>query len=219
MSTTLAQERQRGQGPGCRADDEQALGLVDALAAASVDGRLVLARIGRAFDAVNLSNQLEELPTEELFLQSRVLESLCDRVGEIFELEPDPGAPVVVLGNAFEDYHDLGRRIVAIAMRAEGFRVIDLGMGVPNAEFVRVAEAEDADVIGVSSLLLHTAKWIPELKRELEAAGRKDIPVIVGGAPFVVDPGLVERFGADGVGRTPAEAVRLVLSLTSSRRA
>ena len=73
-------------------------------------------------------------------------------------------------------------------------------------------------MIGVSSLLLHTAKHIPELKRELVTAGMGDVSVIVGGAPFVVDPGLVKTFGADGVGRTPAEAVRLVQSLTWQRR-
>ena len=199
-------------------DEEAARGDVAGLLERGVDPRQVLARVGRAFDAVNVANQEEELPTEEFFLQSRVLESLCDLVDERGRVEPADDAPVVVLGNAFEDYHDLGRRIVALAMRAEGFRVIDLGMGVANAEFVRAAAAEGADVIGVSSLLLHTAKHIPGLKRELADAGLGDVPVIVGGAPFVVDPGLVKTFQADGVGRTPAEAVRLVQSLTWKRR-
>lgn len=194
-------------------DDEGALAALEALARRESDGHSVLARVGRAFDAVNVANLNEELPTEELFLQSRVLEALCDAVDRTFELAPDAAAPVVVLGNAFEDYHDLGRRIVAIAMRAEGYRVVDLGMGVANERFVEVARQERADVIGVSSLLLHTAKWIPKLKHELEAAGLAHIPVIVGGAPFVVDPGLVKQFEADGVGRTPTEAVRLVRSL------
>ena len=199
-------------------DEAAALGLVDRLLADGAGGRSVLERVARAFDAVNVENQLSDLPTETFFLQSRVLEAVCDHLGERVDVEPEPGAPVVVLGNAFEDYHDLGRRVVALAMRAEGFRVVDLGMGVPNEAFVRAARDEGADVIGVSSLLLHTAKHVPDLKTALDAAGLGDVPVIVGGAPFVVDPGLVTRFGADGVGRTPAEAVRLVRSLVRSRR-
>src|SRR5690606_9974421 len=81
---------------------------------------------------------------------------------------------------------------------------------VPNEVFVETAIKENARVIGVSSLLLSTAKYIPQLKQELVRRGRGDIRVIVGGAPFLVDLRLRDEFGADGVGRTPQDAVRLV---------
>ena len=69
-------------------DEEAARADVTSLLASGVEPRQVLSRIGRAFDAVNVSNQLVELPTEEVFLQSRVLESLCDLVDGSCELEP-----------------------------------------------------------------------------------------------------------------------------------
>ena len=105
-----------------------------------------------------------------------------------------------------------------MAMRAQGFEVVDLGLSVANERFVETAARVGADVIGVSSLLLHTAKLIPELKRDLVRNGMERVGVIAGGAPFLVDPHLCERFGADGVGRSPADAIRLVRHLAARRK-
>ena len=60
---------------------------------------------------------------------------------------------------------------------------------------------------------MHTARHIPELQEELRRRGRSDIRVIVGGAPFLVDPQLRERYGADGVATDPGGALRLVAAI------
>lgn len=151
-------------------------------------------------------------PALDHFRNARILDSALNTLEPLLP-EKDKTTHTVVLGNAWQDYHDLGRRIVAISLRAAGYRVVDLGLSVRNKDLADTAIKEGALVIGVSSLLLHTARHIPELKKLLHARGRSDIKVIVGGAPFLVDPKLRERFGADGVGRDPAAAVRLVDSM------
>lgn len=121
----------------------------------------------------------------------------------------------MLLGNAYQDYHDLGRRVIAITLRGAGFRVVDLGLGVPNEAFVEAARRERPAVIGVSTLLLHTAKHLPGLRDDLRRAGLGRVPLIAGGAPFLVDPHLRRRYGVDGVARDPVGAVRLVRHLAA----
>ena len=152
-------------------------------------------------------------PAIEHFRNARILEAAIDRLDAAIGPDGQAGRRCVVLGNAWQDYHDLGRRIIGIALRAAGYRVVDLGLSAPNEALADAAIREGSRVIGVSSLLLHTARHIPELQEELRRRGRSDIRVIVGGAPFLVDPQLRERYGADGVATDPGGALRLVAAI------
>lgn len=177
----------------------------------------LLKRVSAAISKIHLQGSEVDLPIEVLLKNGEVVkiavEQLEAKLSQNPPLEPKPHEmkiPTVIMGNAFEDYHDLGRRLVSMELKAAGFHVVDLGLSVHNDHFIEKARKHKADVIGVSSLLLHTAKWIPELRSQLNRAGLADVKVIAGGAPFLVDPGLCQEFGADGVGRSPGDAVRLV---------
>ena len=178
----------------------------------------LLNRVSSAATQNHLDQLGRDVPTETIFRNGRILEDALQALEESASAPLQAGnsgerAPVVVLGNAFEDHHDLGRRLVAMRMRAAGFKVVDLGLSVTNESFVQAAGQHGADVIGVSALLLHTAVWIPRLKQALQHAGMGHVWVIAGGAPFLVNPQLRDQFGADGVASNPNEAVRLVNAL------
>lgn len=208
-STLRAVERAFFQSLTGRQADLARTSLERALADGLAPERL-LQRVAAAAARAYRGRDGADVPLETVYRNSHVLEhavaTLEPRIGAAAAAERD----VVVLGNAFEDYHDLGRRLVAMGLRAAGFRVIDLGLGVKNDAFVAAIREHAARVVGVSALLLHTAKWIPRLKEDLARAGLGHVKVIAGGAIFHVDPRLRERFGADGVGRNPDDAVRLV---------
>lgn len=184
----------------------------------------LIGRVGQAANAVHLIQLGRDLPTETIFRNARILEDSLNSLeehapvasGKKAATNGDEHRPVVILGNAFEDYHDLGRRLVAMRLRSAGFAVIDLGLSVSNEAFVDAARKHHADIIGVSALLLHTAVWIPKLKHALHRAGLGGVKVIAGGAPFLVDPQLRVEFGADGVASNPNEAVRLVSALVNA---
>lgn len=155
-------------------------------------------------------------PISDEFRNVRILEDAMARVSPLLPEGETSGEPVIV-GNAWQDHHDLGRRMVTIALRGAGFRVVDLGLNVKSEDLVEAAIRERAKVIGVSSLLLTTARYCTDIKAILQKRGRADIKVIAGGAPFVVDPHLGERLGVDGVGRNCHDAVRLVRALTATK--
>lgn len=182
---------------------------VQSALAAGLTPEELLSRLATAAARAFRVEDYDDRPAIVHYRNARILEKALNMLEPLVE-ERKHHRGTVVMGNAWQDYHELGRRVVSITLRAAGFRVIDLGLSVPNEQFVETAIKEDAKVIGVSSLLLSTAKYIPELKDELIRRGRADIRVIVGGAPFLVDPRLRDNFGADGVGRTPQDAVRLV---------
>ncbi len=180
--------------------------------AAGVSAEELLHRLGTVAATV-MQGQANDAPAIAHFRNARILEQAVCRLQESIGHTSDDDRPCVVLGNAWQDFHDLGRRIISISLNAAGYRTVDLGLSVRNEVLAETAIKEGAKVIGVSSLLLHTAKHIPELKTELQKRGRDDIKVIVGGAPFVVDPHLRHRFGADGVAADPGGAIRLVDSI------
>ena len=69
-------------------------------------------------------------------------------------------------------------------LRANGFRIIDIGKDVYPARFVETAIMEGAGFIGVSSLITLTIPYIREIKGVLYKEALAGIKVIAGGAAF-----------------------------------
>jgi 5-methyltetrahydrofolate--homocysteine methyltransferase len=102
----------------------------------------------------------------------------------------------VVLGTVKGDMHDIGKNLVGMMLEGGGFEVMDLGVDVPEAKFVRAAKESGAKLIAMSALLTTTMMQMKMTIEAIKAAGLKDVKVIVGGAPVTVE--FAERIGADG---------------------
>jgi corrinoid protein of di/trimethylamine methyltransferase len=123
----------------------------------------------------------------------------------------------VVIGTVEGDIHDLGLRIVSSMLRANGFKVYDLGFNTKSLDFIEKAKEVNADIIAVSSLMTTTMPFMKDLIEALEASGlRSKFLVIVGGGP--VTEQWAKEIGADGYGRDAAEAVRAARELMKRKR-
>jgi 5-methyltetrahydrofolate--homocysteine methyltransferase len=87
----------------------------------------------------------------------------------------------VVLATVFGDVHDIGKNLVNTILSNNGYTVYDLGKQVPLNTILDKAIEVNADVIGLSALLVSTSKQMPLCVKELHKRGLK-FPVIVGGA-------------------------------------
>jgi len=115
-------------------------------------------------------------------------------------------AGVVVIGTVAGDIHDIGKNIVAALLKANGFRVHDLGKDIPSRQFVEQAQSLQADVIGLSALLSTTMVAQQEVVRILHDLKLRDkYRVIVGGAPTTEE--WAKEIGADGYGKDANDGI------------
>ncbi len=89
----------------------------------------------------------------------------------------------IVLATVRGDVHDIGKNLVDIILTNNGYDVVNLGIKQPIADIIAAAEEHDADVIGMSGLLVKSTVVMKENLEELTARGLgTKWPVILGGA-------------------------------------
>ena len=87
----------------------------------------------------------------------------------------------VVIATVKGDVHDIGKNIVTVIMRCNGYEVIDLGVMVPSEDVVNCAIAENADIVALSGLITPSLEEMCTVARLMQERGL-DIPLMVGGA-------------------------------------
>ena len=87
----------------------------------------------------------------------------------------------LVLATVRGDIHDVGKNLVDIILSSSGFRVVNLGVGQTPDDVLSAVRAETPDAVGLSGLLVESARVMVEYLEVLAAAG-ESVPVIVGGA-------------------------------------
>lgn len=87
----------------------------------------------------------------------------------------------VVLGVIGADCHAVGNKILNHALNAAGFEVVNLGVLVPQNEFLNAAIETDAKAILVASLYGHGEIDCRGLRDRCKEAGIGDILLYVGG--------------------------------------
>ena len=89
-----------------------------------------------------------------------------------------------VIGTVQGDVHDLGKNIVVMLLKGNGWEVTDLGVDVSPEDFCAAVKEGDFHILGMSSLLTMTMPNAARTIEALQAAGLRDkVRVMVGGAP------------------------------------
>ncbi len=113
----------------------------------------------------------------------------------------------VLIATIYTDIHDIGKKIVAALLQAEGYEVIDLGVDVPPSKIIEEALKNKVDLIGVSCLLTTSILYIKDLIDFLSTRKlRNKFIVAVGGAALTKDKS--EEIGADLYAETAEEAIK-----------
>ncbi|HWM32051.1 MAG TPA: cobalamin-dependent protein, partial [Methyloceanibacter sp.] len=96
-------------------------------------------------------------------------------------LAADGRKPKIFIAKMGQDGHDRGQKVIASAFADLGFDV-DIGpLFQTPEEAARQAVENDVHIIGVSSLAAGHLTLVPALREALEAQGRGDIMIVVGG--------------------------------------
>ncbi len=87
----------------------------------------------------------------------------------------------IVLATVKGDVHDIGKNIVAVVLRCNGYEVVDLGVMVPAATILETARRVKADAIGLSGLITPSLDEMVHTAKEMEREGVA-LPLLIGGA-------------------------------------
>jgi len=116
----------------------------------------------------------------------------------------------ILIGTVEGDMHDIGKNLVAMMLEGAGYTIVDLGVNVSPDKFKEaLAQSAGASIVGLSALLTTT---MVNMKKTIDALRevRKDVKVIVGGAP--VTDKFAKEIGADGYAPDASRAVDVVKS-------
>lgn len=153
----------------------------------------------------------------QVYMSGRLCEELFSKLqpgqpGEVAGLdgrdESEPNQPLRIAISTLDDYHLLGKRMVAAVLRASGYPLQDYGTA-NAASLATWVQRDRIQVLLLSVLMLPSALRVQELRKLLDAAGVQ-VQLLVGGAPFRFDPNLWREVGADGTGASAADALALV---------
>jgi methylmalonyl-CoA mutase len=107
--------------------------------------------------------------------------------------------PRILVAKMGQDGHDRGQKVIATAFADLGFDV-DIGPLFQTPEEVaRQAVEADVHIVGASSLAAGHLTLVPQLREALDAAGRRDIVVVVGGVIPPADFDELRAAGADAI--------------------
>lgn len=87
----------------------------------------------------------------------------------------------LLLATVRGDIHDIGKNLVDMIVSSNGFHVINLGVRQTPEDILAAARKQKPDAIGLSGLLVESARAMKEYVEVFAEAGLK-IPVICGGA-------------------------------------
>ncbi|SCG33758.1 protein meaA [Micromonospora halophytica] len=104
----------------------------------------------------------------------------------------------LLVGKPGLDGHSNGAEQIAVRARDAGFEVVYQGIRLTAGQIVAAAVEEDVDLVGLSVLSGSHLAAVPAVLDGLRAAGRGDLPVVVGG---IIPAGDADALRAAGVAR------------------
>jgi 5-methyltetrahydrofolate--homocysteine methyltransferase len=111
-----------------------------------------------------------------------------------------------LIGTVKGDIHDIGKKIVVMMLKGNGWDVTDLGVDLPPEKVCDAIKTGNYDVFGMSTLLTVTMPAARDTIEAIKKAGLRDrIKIMIGGAPVTEE--FAEKIGADAYGKDAYEAV------------
>ena len=127
----------------------------------------------------------------------------------------------VLIGKPGLDGHDVGAKIVSMALRDAGMEVIYTGLHSTVDQIVQIAIQEDVDIIGLSILSGAHLPIAQKLIQKLKDKGISDVPVVMGGVIPKKDIPTLKHYGVAEVCQfsTPlGKVVETVSKIANARK-
>jgi 5-methyltetrahydrofolate--homocysteine methyltransferase len=169
--------------------DDLALKLEESAALDIINGPLMkgMEEVGRLFN----DNQLI---VAEVLQSAEAMKAAVAYLEQFMDKDESAARGTMVLATVKGDVHDIGKNLVEIILKNNGYRIVNLGIKVPPEELIAAYHSHKPDAIGLSGLLVKSAQQMVTTAQDLRAAG-VEVPLFVGGAA------LTRKFTATRIAR------------------
>ena len=171
---------------------------------------IIINGISRGGEIVGEKFKNSEYFLSELIIAGEITKEALQILKPYIEQNKVQARGKVVIGTVEGDVHDIGKNIVIMFLQSRGFEVNDLGVDVPEGDFIRAIEKTESQILAMSALMTMTAPEMGKIITKLKELGlREKVKVIIGGAPTT--PEFCKHIGADFQTVDPIEGVEKCL--------
>lgn len=143
----------------------------------------------------------------EMLVAARAMQGAMDLLRPLMAETATKPVGTFVMGTVKGDIHDIGKNLCNIMLEGAGFKVVDLGVNVPEENFVEAIREHQPDAVGLSAFLTTTMPmFIPTIEAIQKAGLRDQVKIFVGGAPVTME--YCHKVGADGYAPNASALVR-----------
>jgi len=202
-------------------ENQEAVAIAEALISKGIrPEEIIIDGVTKAMEYLNQKCTIQEFCLLELMLAGRaamdVIDFLYSEGMTKDEISHDTGLyprKKIILGTIKGDIHELGKNIVSMVLKSYGYQVIDMGKDVNPEDLVMAAITEQADIIGISSLLTTTLLHVRDVKRIAADKGLHAVKIIAGGA--ALQQSSAEFLNVDYVADTVFDGLQYIRSVSS----
>ncbi len=136
----------------------------------------------------------------DLLIAAKAMNAAMKHLQPFFKSGAAQHRGVVVIGTVVGDLHDIGKNIVKMVLKGDGWNVVDLGVSAGVEKYLAAIAEYPGCYVGLSALLTTTMMQM----EQINAAIKEKFPVtkvFVGGAPLTQE--FNDKIGADGYFANP----------------
>jgi 5-methyltetrahydrofolate--homocysteine methyltransferase len=122
-----------------------------------------------------------QLIVAEVLQCAEVMKAAVERLEPLMASEESAGRGVVALATVKGDVHDIGKNLVHIILKNNGYKVVDLGIKATSQQIIEGVRRSGAGILGLSGLLVRSCQEMATVAADLSEAGIA-VPIIAGGA-------------------------------------
>lgn len=166
-----------------------------------------LCEVGRLWQENRITVAHEHLATA---ITQSAMARLYD---ELFSMS-SPTGPKLVAACADVERHEVGLRMLCDLLELSGWDTTYLGSSVPIPSLVAMVASKRPEVLALSATLPSHLPRLGEMITAVRESLDADVPtILVGGRPFIEDPTLAERLGADMTASDARQALERLAQL------
>jgi 5-methyltetrahydrofolate--homocysteine methyltransferase len=207
--------------------DGEKVGLTDDLDLAMTEGIKPLLIINdHLLEGMKVVGELfgkGEMQLPFVLQSAEVMKNAVAYLEPFLEKTDDEGRGTMLLATVKGDVHDIGKNLVDIILSNNGYTVVNIGIKQTVNQIIDAAQESNADVIGMSGLLVKSTVIMKENLEELTNRGLAEKwPIVLGGAALTrafVEQDLAAVFpGEVRYARDAFEGLRLMDAMMAVKR-